>query len=167
MSVPEQYNELRDINFKMVLDDLPNVEYYTQDVSLPAMSLDAPRMASPYIDWQTGGSKMSFEPLNLTFIVDEDLKNVVELYKWMYKIQLTNEPEKYFKSSTLHILDGNKETTTRIYFRNMIITNVSGFQLSSKSSEATPIDTTVSFVYSYFYFDTMIEYLEEIQSPIN
>jgi len=165
MSNPEEFNELRSINFKMIFDNMPGVEYHAQDASIPAISLDSPTFQIPYANAAMGGSKMSFETLSYTFIVDEKLTNVIELYKWLYLIQMTDAPAKYFKDATLHILDGNKETTNRIIFANTVLTGVQAVPLGVTSG-ADIITTTFSIAYSHFYFDTMEDYLKNIQSTV-
>ena len=164
---PEQYNVLSTVNFKLVLEKIPNVVYYSQDVPLPAVSMDSPNVPQPgLMDLKFGGTKVMFEPLTITFLVDEDLKNLIELYDWMFKIQVENHTRNHYSDGTLHILNGNKETTNRIHFYNMFPVSVSNFSLTTKDTDSTPAECSVTFNYSIFMFDVMVDRLKQINSPL-
>lgn len=167
MSNPEEFNLLDTSNYKFVFHKLPNVVYYAQDMSLPGISTDSPKISHPTLDnIPFPGSKMNFEPLILTFLVDEDLTNLLEIYKWMYESMVLNNTKDQFSDGTLHILDGNKEVKNRITFYNMFPVSVSSIELTTKNTDIDYTVCNMQLNYSIFVFDELIAYLDEISSSI-
>ena len=65
--------------FKFSIVKLPKVEYFCTQVNLPGISIsDNYSQPTPFRDIPLPGEKLSYEPLSVTFIVDENLetKNV-------------------------------------------------------------------------------------------
>jgi hypothetical protein len=84
----------------------------------------------------------------------------------MFKIQVENHTRNHYSDGTLHILNGNKETTNRIHFYNMFPVSVSNFSLTTKDTDSTPAECSVTFNYSIFMFDVMVDRLKQINSPL-
>ena len=71
-------------NFRLLIDKVPTVEYYVQSCNIPGMSFTETTSATGIgLDAFFPGDKVSFETLDISFIVDEDLENFKEIYDWM------------------------------------------------------------------------------------
>ena len=73
--------------FKFSIVKLPKVEYFCTQVNLPGISIsDNYSQPTPFRDIPLPGEKLRYEPLSVTFLVDENLENYREIHGWMYGI---------------------------------------------------------------------------------
>ena len=80
----ENRNFLSPIGFKFVLSDFPKVTYFAQNANIPAISVnqvEQPTGMGRSLAWD--GHGLNYDPLNLQFLVDEDLENYLILHNWM------------------------------------------------------------------------------------
>lgn len=80
---PTNKNYLKPNSFRFIFNRLPNVEYFCQSTNLPKITLGAAMQPTPFVDVPHTGDKMEFDVLNITFMVDENMTNYLELYNWM------------------------------------------------------------------------------------
>ena len=69
--------------FKFQITKLPKVEYFCTSVNLPALALSEVRQPTPFVDVPLPGTTLSYSPLNMTFLVDENLENFQEIHGWL------------------------------------------------------------------------------------
>ena len=69
--------------FKFSIIKLPKVEYFCTSVNIPGVSLGEASQATKFKDIPLPGSKLSYEPLQMTFLVDENLENFQEIHGWL------------------------------------------------------------------------------------
>jgi len=98
------YNQLESKSIELVIDRLPNVNYFCTSAALPGVSSNAWRQPSPFTDVKVPGDKIQFQPLIVNFIVDEHLNNWKEIKDWIYGYAHPNNFEEYQESG----IDANK-----------------------------------------------------------
>ena len=70
--------------FKFSILKLPKVEYFCTSVNIPGITLGgAPVQQTPLKDVPLPGDKLTYEPLQMTFLVDENLENFQEIHGWL------------------------------------------------------------------------------------
>jgi len=69
--------------FKFNILKLPKVEYFCTQINLPGISLGAVNQPTPFKDIPLPGDKLSYDPLSMTFLVDENLENFQEIHGWL------------------------------------------------------------------------------------
>ena len=70
--------------FKFSIIKLPKVEYFCTAVNIPGITLGATMsQPSPLKDIPIPGEKLTYEPLSMTFLVDENLENFQEIHGWL------------------------------------------------------------------------------------
>ena len=69
--------------FKFQITKLPKVEYFCTSVNLPAVSISEVKQPTPFVDVPLPGTTLSYETLNMTFLVDENLENFQEIHGWL------------------------------------------------------------------------------------
>jgi hypothetical protein len=79
-------NLLQPNKFRLVLGNFPNVVYRCTAVELPGITLGRIEQTSPFAVRPIPGDKLIYDDLELTFQVDEDLKNWLEIHNWMRAI---------------------------------------------------------------------------------
>ena len=70
--------------FKFSIIKLPKVEYFCTAANIPGISLGgAMSQVTPLKDVPLPGDKLTYEPLQMTFLVDENLENFQEIHGWL------------------------------------------------------------------------------------
>ena len=70
--------------FKFSIIKLPKVEYFCTAANIPGITLGgAMTQATPLKDIPLPGDKLTYEPLQMTFLVDENLENFQEIHGWL------------------------------------------------------------------------------------
>jgi hypothetical protein len=81
---PTNLNYLSPVNFDLSINKLPKTRYFCTAVTLPNIIMSETTMATTLaIESSLPGDKITFDPLNLKFVVDEDMTNYQEIYNWM------------------------------------------------------------------------------------
>ena len=96
--------------FRFLINQLPKVQYFTTEANLPGITLDELELGSPLKDLPLLGSKLSYDDLTITFIVDENLENYIEMHTWLTAIGFPKDRKQFrdFRSTT-----SNTKTSTR------------------------------------------------------
>ena len=96
--------------FRFLINQLPKVEYFTTEANIPGITLGEGQFNTPLKDIELLGDKLTYEDLAISFIVDENLENYIEMHTWLTSIGFPADRKQFsdFRSTT-----SNKGTTTR------------------------------------------------------
>jgi len=83
---PTKFDYASPTQFKFQLAKLPKVEYFTTACNIPGISLGTTLQPTPLVDIPLPGDTLTFNDLEITFLVDENLENYREIHGWMYGI---------------------------------------------------------------------------------
>lgn len=92
---PETINYLTPVGFELHIDILKDITFYTQRVTMPAMSLGAPDEGTPLRNVPMPGETIEFTPLTFDFLVDENMTNYKTIHNWMRGIAFPEDHEEY------------------------------------------------------------------------
>ena len=79
----ENRNFLAPTGFRLVLNRSPKVAFFSNAANIPGITLGEAVQPTYLKDIPTPGDKIVFDDLNIRFLVDEDLKNYMELQNWI------------------------------------------------------------------------------------
>ena len=96
--------------FRFLINQLPKVQYFTTEANIPGLTLGEGTYATPLKDIPILGDKLTYEDLTITFIVDENLENYIEMHTWLTGIGFPKDRSQFrdFRSAT-----SNMSTKTR------------------------------------------------------
>lgn len=80
---PGTLDFLNPIRFSFSVRRLTNVSFFVQRVNLPGIAVPSPEFPNPLVPTHQTGDHVAFEPLSVTFLVDEDMANFREVFDWM------------------------------------------------------------------------------------
>ena len=69
--------------FKFNILKLPKVEYFCTAINVPGVELSSLEQVTPLKNIPVPGEKLTYQDLNVTFLVDENLENYRELHNWL------------------------------------------------------------------------------------
>ena len=80
---PSNRNFLSPLNFKFTIKKAPHVNFFIQKVNVPEINLKPPISTNPFVNIPYPGDHIDYSTLNITFKVDEDLQNYLEVHNWI------------------------------------------------------------------------------------
>ena len=83
---PTVYDYATGTQWRLAINRLPKTTWFCTAANIPGITLGEAQYATPMSDMFITGDKLTFETLNITFIVDEELQNYRELWDWMVGI---------------------------------------------------------------------------------
>lgn len=164
-------------NFRLLIDKVPNVEFFVKSVNIPGVTFTETILAAGIgLDAYFPGDKVTFEELQVSFLVDEDLENFKEIFDWMDAIVPVSDPSSYaafvasektatgeqsaidndmnqYSDITL-VTNTNKNIPNRYFrFHDAFPISLSGIEMESGADGETVI-ATVSFRFTYYEIKT-------------
>lgn len=94
---PNNVDLLQSTKFRITFDRLPGMTYFCQTANLPGVSLTEVPKPTPFADMYLPGEKLMYDTLNITFLVDEDLRAWTQIHDWMRGITFPLDFEEYFE----------------------------------------------------------------------
>ena len=88
--------------FKFSINQLPKVEFFTTAANLPGINLGDAIFPTPYKEIPVMGDTLTYDNLSISFIVDENLENYIEMHDWLTAIGFPKNRNQFstFRSST-------------------------------------------------------------------
>ena len=86
LRAPEKLDYASPIQFRFKCTKLPEVEFTCQTANIPGISLGSAIQPTPLVDIPIPGDKISFQSLDINFLVDENLNNYKEIHDWLLGI---------------------------------------------------------------------------------
>lgn len=161
----ENRNFLSPIGFKFLLAKYPKIAYFAQSANIPNINLGITERPTPFRSLPVEGF-MEYDPLNITFIIDEDLENYMILHNW---IRALGTPEgtaerrafrekiiKLFDSDeitadgTLTVLNSNFKGNFNVVFKGLIPTGLSALEFNAMIDGTEYATASVSFRYESY-----------------
>jgi len=128
--------------FKFNILKLPKVEYFCTQVNVPGITLGGSMtQATPLKDIPIPGDKLTYEPLSMTFMVDENLENFQEIHGWLVGLGF---PRDYLEFKNLVSAGGDRFPTKN----QSISTEVGKVKYGSPNVGGTYSDATLTILTS-------------------
>lgn len=149
---PERINPLLPTYYQFSIARLPTVNYFCQTASLPSLTLSQIQMPTRFSTIQNP-SRLTFDELTITFIVDEGMKNWMEIYNWMRSTTNVDSFEDYVPENThsttanLLILNSSKNPKLNVTFNGLYPITLSALDFTSTGIDPEPLQSTCSFSY--------------------
>ena len=148
---PKNINPLADVQFKFDVAALPNTSFFIQTVNLPGIALEAQTVAVPQLqNLSRHTGIITYEALDVTFMIDEYLKNWQEIYEWMIG------DENKYTSAVLTILSSSMNPTMEIHFKDIFPTTLSAIPFDSTTTDPVYQVATISFNYTEYIIKNLL-----------
>lgn len=176
----ENRNYLSPTGFYFTVVRAPKVGFFGTQINLPAIDLPEATQVNYLKNIPRAGDKMSFQDLTLTFIVDEDLVNFMEIQRWMRGLgypesleeiyeweKKTNDydyPSNYqhenrlnlYSDGTLLIYNSQQIPHMKVVFEDLWPSNLTLLQFDSQLSTEQFIKASVTFKYKIYNIKEVI-----------
>ena len=162
-------------NHLLYISRLPQTSFVLQEVSLPGVSAQPARVSTPGLMSHFAADHLTYEPLTVTFLVDEEFRAHRELHRWLNGVtggedrtemtqRFVEEQSQYMWESTgqefnrmvathagLTIVNGSKVPILRVLFYNVHVVQLGPVQFSVTAVDTLPtITSTATFEYDFY-----------------
>jgi len=154
---PTNKNFLSPLGFKFTIKKTPNVNYFVQSVNLPSITVGSTAMPTPFVRVPIAGDHLTYGDLTLTFKVDEEMSNYIELFNWVKAIGKPDsyeqyDPEQVYSDATLTVLSSAYRMKQEIQFYDIFPVDLGGFTFMTTAGDVDYIESIVTFKYRSYDF---------------
>tara|TARA_B100001250_G_scaffold388317_1_gene386478 strand:+ start:306 stop:878 length:573 start_codon:yes stop_codon:yes gene_type:complete len=165
-------NFLSPIGFLFLLDKAKNISFLCQKAEIPTMVLGDVQIPTRGLVPIPVEGNMRYDDLNIEFIVDEDLKNYLELHNWMRALGAPQEVKERtewinkwqsnapsedprFSDATIQVLNNNNIANFDIVFKDIFPTSLSTLSFDVTQSDNDYFTATATFKYTLYEVRTL------------
>ena len=155
-------NYLSAVAFKIVIQRLPHVEFTTQKVQIPSLSMASPVQPSPLLNIYQTPDRIEYPELDISFLIDEDMSNYEEILRWLegmgapqssnQRLNLQNSKDGFKSDITVIIENTSRNPNIEFTFTDCFPISLSGLTLDVTDSDITYPECTVTFRYTSMKF---------------
>jgi hypothetical protein len=151
-------NLLESTKYLLVTHNLPNLNFFAQGLTFPSVNGTEILQSTPLSDIYMAGDKILYDPLTISFLVDEDLRVWEECASWLIGYTFPQNYDQYKKQlrrgiycdMSLLVLKNSYESNLTFRFYNAFPTSVGPFTLNSSDSADAVMTTDVTFRFDSF-----------------
>jgi len=148
---PKNINPLADVQFKFEIGALPKTSFFIQSVNLPGVALEGAVISTPQLQsFSRHTGIITYDPLNVTFLIDEYLKNWQEVFQWM-----VGDENKY-TTAVLTILSSSMNPTMELHFKDIFPTSLSEVSFQSTTTDPIYLVATVNFNFTEYTIKNLL-----------
>ena len=92
---PSKFDYASPIQFRFKMTKLPTVEFFVQTANIPGITLGDTTMPTPLKEISMPGDKLTYQTLEVSFLVDENLNNYKEIHDWMTGIGFPEDHKQF------------------------------------------------------------------------
>jgi hypothetical protein len=162
-NTPTNKNFLSPLNFKFVMKRAPYVNFFVQKVTIPGVALASVTTPNPLLRIPEPGDQLDFEELSISFRVDEDLNNYLEIQNWLRAIgkqsfeqySAISRIPSYVGDSiksviSLTVLSSAKRPNYEITFEDAFPTRISSIEFDTSREDIEYIEADASFRFTKY-----------------
>lgn len=163
-NTPVNKNFLSPLGFKFQIKKTPHVNFFIQKVNVPAISMTSPTPNNPFVKTPIPGEHLNYDNLKITFKVDEDLQNYLEIHNWITALGKPQNFDQYkeiqdkplysgdgiYSDISLMILSSAKRANYEVLYVDAFPISLGELMFNTVDSDVNFIEATAVFQYTYY-----------------
>lgn len=151
---------LSPLEFQFSMKRLPNVNFFVQQIALPSVQMSEFAQPAMFKPINIAGNELTYSDLSITFKIDEDMVNYIEIYNWMVGLGKPHNFEEYkklknsdfglYSDADVIIKSSQKNPSIKFSFTNMFPVSISPITLDTTQEDVVYVDATVEFKFDTF-----------------
>lgn len=152
-------NYFSPLEFIVSVKKLPNVQFFTQAVNIPSLSISAIEQQTPFRPIMIPGRTLSYGELPISFIIDEEMENYIEVFNWLNSLAPTEDFSGYddlYNSNdgghmtdiSIVVMNSHKNPNIEFIFKDCFPTNLSDISLDTTQQDVVYPQATVNFTFT-------------------
>ena len=169
----ENRNFLAPVGFKFTLKRSPAAAFFCNQANIPDITLGIAEQPTYLRDIPIPGDKIQFGDLNISFLVDEDLTNFMEIQNWIRGLgypetlkqfdeleekgqlndafgQYAQSGDDIYSDGTLQILSSNLVPQFNVTFNDLFPYSLSTLSFDARDTDIEYFTADVSFKYTMY-----------------
>jgi len=169
-NTPQNRNFQSPLNFKFTIKKAPNVNFFIQKVNIPSITLAAPIATNPFVKIPYPGDHLDYGELNITFKIDEDFQNYLEIYNWItalgkpqtwdQRAQIESQPsytgDGIYSDISIIALNSKKIANYETVYIDAFPVSISSINFNTTDSDVDFISASATFKYTYFTISQVV-----------
>jgi hypothetical protein len=171
--IPSSINPLSPTGFKLSITKLPEVEFFTQEVTLPDINLPSIQVGTPFSMSGVPGEILTFGDFSINFLIDENMNNYLALYNWLIGLGFPESYSQYqnfaaaqganqnidprlgqnvlnYSDATLTILGNNNVPIRSVRFIDLHPVGLGSLNFVANASDVNYLIGNAIFRYTYY-----------------
>lgn len=158
-NISTEFTQLQENAFKLMFNNIPNVEYSCFATNLPGLAIRSTSTPTPLSPLEIPDNIVGFTPLRVSFLVDQNLKNYMEIWRWMVGIGFPNSHAQarvfehhndIYSEATLIITTNKMNPNITVNFHNIWPAEISDLRFTAQSKEMEYLTAEVVFRYTTY-----------------
>jgi hypothetical protein len=163
-NTPTNPNFLSPLNFKFSIKRAPHINFFIQRVNIPSITLPTYESPNPFVKIPEPGEHLEYGDLEITFRVDENLQNYLEIHNWIRALGKPKDFAEYraiaknpnytgdgIRSDlTLLVLSSAKNPNYEFVFTEAYPYELSTLNFDTTKSDVEYIEASATFKYILF-----------------
>lgn len=155
-------NFLSPLGFRFTLKRSPKVNFFVTDINIPSLNLGFVNVPSPFKIVEIPGDKPDFGNLRVTFKVDENMENYLEIFNWLIKLgfpedftqyaaiagSATGSGEGTVADATLTILNSSQSPNLEVQFEGLFPIGISEVNMTTADIDVNYVTATAEFKFN-------------------
>jgi hypothetical protein len=153
---------LQPTGFRIIIDreNYPNFEFFAQSLAHPGVDLNPAVAPFSRVDVYYPGDKLTYPPVNISVVMDENMASYNEIYQWMERlVEKPSKDKKTLNDSTniplvgdltVIVLSSHNNQNKQIKYYSAFPTNLSTISLDAAAGDVPPITYTADFRFDYW-----------------
>lgn len=167
---------LSPFEFKLTVAKLPTTNFYIQTANVPSLSLPSAKQSTPFVRIPLIGDQIEYNPLRVTFKVDSQMTNYMEIYNWLLGIgkpwsfdqaktigastvrgqqlkELNNQGR--YSDGILTILDGQRTPIINVHLKSLLPVALGELIMDSTKTSVDYVTGSATFEYESFEIEKL------------
>jgi hypothetical protein len=169
MTTPTNKSFLSPLGFDFSIKKLPTTNFFVTRATIPGFTLGIAAAPTPFVRLPIPGDKIEFNDLQVTFKIDEDMKNYLEVFNWIMGLGFPDRYEQYaalkrkgkgtgdgiYSDASLTILTSAMNPNMEFTFRNVFPYSLTDVDFTTSIADVEYLEATVGFRYELFTVSTL------------
>jgi hypothetical protein len=163
-NTPVNKNFLSPLNFKFLLKRAPHINFFVTKANIPSISIPQIDIPNMFVPIPTTRTHLTYGTFGITFQVDEDLTNYMEIHNWIRALGFPDNFDEYSALSTvpqytgeglrsdlgLIILNSTKTPNFEFSFRDAFPTYLSDVTFDTTMQDVQYVTASAEFAYTMY-----------------
>lgn len=159
-------NMLSPLGFNFTIKKTPDMNFFVQSVVLPGIQLGQTEFPTPFKSMPVYGDHIVYGDLTVTFKVNEDLSNYIQIFNWITGIGFPDSGDQHKalvnvapgsgegieSDATLMILSSAMNPVVEVNIRDLFPTTLSDLEFNSRDTTLEYIEATATFRFLNYTF---------------
>lgn len=160
-------NMLSPVGFSFHVKKLPELNFFVQSITFPGVNLPIVDQPTPFKAVPRIGDHLQYGELNVSFKINEDLGNYIEIYDWLKGLAFPDgfdqyadlaEPNRQLTGDGLEsdaylmVLSSAMNPIMRIDFEDVFPISLGDFTMDTRDTSIEYIETTATFKFLRYTF---------------